>query len=96
MKYDESRERIYGEESSRNIAQMEMIIDFQEKEKEYDMLRKQSEIDRLELHNSRLFILLVIIAVLSLIGGFNFYYINKKKSLKIRKQEGKLAREGGE
>lgn len=96
MKYDESRERIYGEESSRNIAQMEMVIDFQEKEKEYDMLRKQSEIDRLELHNSRLFILLVIIAVLSLIGGFNFYYINKKKSLKIRKQEGKLAREGGE
>ena len=96
MKYDEARERIYGEESSRNIAQMEMVIDFQDKEKEYDMLRKQSEIDRLELHNSRLFILLVIIGVLGVIGGFNFYYINKKKSLKIRKQEAKLAREGGQ
>ena len=96
MKYDEAREKIYGEESSRNIAQMEMVIDFQDKEKEYDMLRKQSEIDRLELHNSRLFILLVIIGVLGVIGGFNFYYINKKKSLKIRKQEAKLAREGGE
>ncbi len=95
MKYDEVRERIYGEESSRNIAKMEMVIDFQDKEKEYDMLRKQSEIDRLELHNSRLFILLVIIGVLGVIGGFNFYYINKKKSLKLRKQEAKLAREGG-
>lgn len=93
MKYDEERERIYGEESSRNIAQMEMVIDFQDKEKEYDMLRKQNEIDRLELHNSRLFILLIIIAVLGVIGGFNFYYINKKKSLKIRKQEARLARE---
>ncbi|HEY5916959.1 MAG TPA: tetratricopeptide repeat protein [Chryseolinea sp.] len=96
MKYDESRERVYGEESSRNIAQMEMVIDFQEKEKEYDILRKQSEIDKLELHNSRLFILLVIIGVLTIIGGFNFYYINKKKSLKIRKHEAKLAREAGE
>jgi len=95
MKYDEARERIYGEESSRNIAKMEMVIDFQDKEKEYDILRKQSEIDRLELHNSRLFILLVIIGVLGVIGGFNFYYINKKKSLKLRKQEAKLAREGG-
>jgi len=96
IKYDEAREKIYGEESSRNIAQMEMVIDFQEKEKEYDMLRKQNEIDRLELHNSRLFILLIIIGVLGVIGGFNFYYINKKKSLKIRKDEAKLAREESE
>jgi len=96
MKYDEARERIYGEESSRNIAQMEMVIDFQEKEKEYDILRKQNEIDKLELHNSRLFILLVIAAVLGVLGGLNFYFINKKKSLKIRKAEAKLARESGE
>ena len=75
---------------------MEMVIDFQEKEKEYDMLRQQNEINRLELHNSRLFIILVIISVLGIIGGFNFYYINKKKSLKIRKDEAKLAREESE
>lgn len=85
LKYDDAREKIYGEESTKNIAQMEMVIDFQEKEKEYDILRKQNEIDKLELRNSRLFIILVIIAVLSLLGGFNFYYINKKKSLKIKK-----------
>lgn len=85
LKYDDAREKIYGEESSKNIAQMEMVIDFQEKEKEYDILRKQNEIDKLELRNSRLFIILVIIAVLSILGGLNFYYINKKKSLKIKK-----------
>ncbi len=86
LKYDEARERVYGEESTKNIAQMEMVIDFQEKEKEYDILRKQNEIDKLELRNSRLFIILVIIAVLSILGGLNFYYINKKKSLKIKKE----------
>lgn len=90
LKYDEAREKIYGEESSRNIAQMEMVIDFQEKEKEFDLLHKQSEIDKLELHNSRLFILLFIIVGLSILGGFNFYYINKKKSLKIKKQLARL------
>jgi tetratricopeptide (TPR) repeat protein len=86
LKYDEAREKIYGEESSRNIAQMEMVIDFQEQEKEFDVLRKQSEIDKLELRNSRLFIILIIFAVLGILGGFNFYYINKKKSLKIKKE----------
>ncbi len=86
LKYDDLREKMYGDESSRNIAQMEMVIEFQEKEKEYDMLKKQSQIDKLELRYSRLVILLIIISVLGVLGGFNFYYINKKKSLKSKKQ----------
>jgi hypothetical protein len=86
LKYDEAREKVYGEESSRKIAQMEMVIDFQEQEKEFDLLRKQNEINKLELRSSRLFILLVIFAVLSVLGGLNFFYINKKKSLKMRKE----------
>jgi len=65
---------------------MEMVIDFQEKEKEYDMLRQQGQIDKLELHNSRLFILVIIIGVLSILGGLNFYYIQKKTSLKMKKE----------
>jgi tetratricopeptide (TPR) repeat protein len=84
LRYDDAREKIYGEESSRNIAQMEMVIDFQEKEKEYDLLKTQSEIDRLELRNSRLVILLIILGGLGVLGGFNFYYINKKKTRKSR------------
>jgi tetratricopeptide (TPR) repeat protein len=82
VKYDEAREKIYGEESSRNIAQMEMIMDFQEKEKEFDMLKQKSEIDTLELRNSRLFIVLFILAGLVVLGGFNFYYMNKRRVLK--------------
>ncbi|MEJ7644592.1 MAG: tetratricopeptide repeat protein [Chryseolinea sp.] len=86
IKYDDAREKIYGEESSRNIAQMEMVINFQEKEKEYDLLRQQSAIDSLELRNNRLVILITILGVLAVLGGLNFYYINKKKSLAMRKQ----------
>ncbi|MBL0739595.1 tetratricopeptide repeat protein [Chryseolinea lacunae] len=78
LKYDDAREKIYGEESSRNIAQMEMVIDFQEKEKEYDMQRQQSEITKLELHNTRLFVLLIILAILGILGALNFFYVKKK------------------
>jgi tetratricopeptide (TPR) repeat protein len=86
LKYDDAREKIYGEESSRNIAQMEMVIEFQEKEKQYDLLRQQSAIDSLELRNNRLVILITILGLLTILGGLNFYYINKRKSLTIKKQ----------
>lgn len=86
LKYDEAREKIYGEESSRNIAQMEMVIDFQEKEKEFDLLRQEGEITKLELHNSRLFILLVVMGIFLLIGGLNLAYLSKKKIIKKRKR----------
>ena len=86
LKYDEARQKIYTEESSRNIAQMEMVIEFQEKEQHLESLEAQSKIDTLELRNTRLFIVVVVILVLAVIGGFNFYYINKKQSLQGRKK----------
>ena len=87
MKYDQAREKIYGEESTRKIAQMEMVIDFQEKEKEFDMLRQESEITKLELYNSRLFIILIVMGAFLLIGGLNLAFLSKKKIIKRRRQE---------
>ena len=84
LKYDEAREKIFGEESTRKIAQMEMVIDFQEKEKEYDLLQQEGEITKLELHNSRLFIILIVMGAFLLIGGFNLAYLSKKKIIKKR------------
>ena len=86
LKYDDAREKIFGEESTRKIAQMEMVIDFQEKEKEYDLLRQEGEITKLELRNSRLFIILIIMGAFLLIGGFNLAYLSKKKIIKKRKK----------
>lgn len=79
LKYDDSREKIYGEESSRNIAQMEMIVDFQEKEKEFDLLKQEDEIKTLELRNTQLIVVMAILAVLVTLGGLNYYYHNKKQ-----------------
>lgn len=81
LKYDDMREKIYGEESSRNIAQMEMVLDFQEKVREIELLKKEDEIKSLELRNTRLFIILTILAVIVVIGGINLFYLDRKRKL---------------
>jgi tetratricopeptide (TPR) repeat protein len=81
LKYDEEREKIHGDESSRNIAQMEMILDFQQKEREFEVLKKEGEIKSLELRNSRLFIILVILGVIVVLALFNLFYLDRKKRL---------------
>ncbi|MEX2234301.1 MAG: tetratricopeptide repeat protein [Cyclobacteriaceae bacterium] len=81
LKYDEMREKIYGEESSRNIAQMEMVLDFQEKVREIEILKKEDEIKSLELQKTRLFIILVILGVIVVIAGVNLFYLDRKRKL---------------
>lgn len=85
LKYDEARERIFSEESTRKIAQMEMLMAIQEKEKEYEILRKEDEIKTLELHKSQLFIISVILAVIITLGVLNYMYLSKKKIIKKKK-----------
>jgi len=41
LSYDKAKEKIYSEESSRKIAQMEIALALQEKEKEVDALKKR-------------------------------------------------------
>jgi tetratricopeptide (TPR) repeat protein len=81
LRYDEEREKIHSDESSRNIAQMEMILDFQQKEREFEVLKKEGEIRDLELRNSRLFIILVILGVIVVLALFNLFYLDRKKRL---------------
>jgi len=64
---------------------MEMVIEFEEQEQQLASLQAQSEIDRLALRARTLFIVVITITGLAIVGGFNFYYINKKQSLKARK-----------
>ena len=79
LEYDSIREKIYGQESSRNIAQMEMALSIQEKEKEFEILKKESEIKSLQLNNTRLFIILLVLLVLIILASINFYYMGKRK-----------------
>jgi tetratricopeptide (TPR) repeat protein len=84
LRYDASRERIYGEESSRKIAQMEIALDLSEKEKEMEALRKDDEIKSLELHNTRMVITLIILGLIMIVAFVNLFFFRKKpKKMKL-------------
>src|SRR6267378_904120 len=71
MQYDAIREKVYGEESSRKIAQMEMALNIQEKEKEMEALKKEDKIKTLELHNTRMVITIILLATVVIVSIFN-------------------------
>lgn len=85
LKYDEARERMYGEESTRAIAQMELLLSFEETEREFELLKKDDEVKTLELHKTRLIIVLVILAVLVTLGVLNYTFLSRKKAVRPRK-----------
>ncbi|MBS1553361.1 MAG: tetratricopeptide repeat protein [Bacteroidetes bacterium] len=78
LRYDQAKEKIYGEESTRKIAQMEMALDLQEKEKEIENLKATDEIKSLQLKSSRMFIIVTVLGIIILIGLVNFVYTKKK------------------
>lgn len=81
LQYDSAREKVYGDESTRRIAQMEVALELSEKEKQYEILRKDSEVKSLQLKSSRLFIVLIILGLLLLIAAANFIFMNRRKEL---------------
>lgn len=81
LKYDSARERIHSEESTRRIAQMEIALQLSEKERQYEILKKEDEVKTLQLKSSRLFIVLIILGILLIIAAFNFIFMNKRKEL---------------
>jgi tetratricopeptide (TPR) repeat protein len=76
--YDKAKEKIYGEESTRKIAQMEMVLDLQSKEKEVDELRLDATIKSMELKNTRMVITIVVLVVIAAISLFNLLLARKK------------------
>jgi tetratricopeptide (TPR) repeat protein len=76
--YDKAKDRIYGEESSRKIAQMEVAMDIQEREKELDQLKKDDEIKTLQLKNTRMIITSVVLGAVIILSLFNVFYTRKK------------------
>lgn len=78
--YDKAKERVYGEESTRKIAQMEIALDLQEKEKEIEQLKATDEINTLELKSTRMFVIATVLGIIVMIGVVNFLYSRKKRS----------------
>jgi hypothetical protein len=78
VNYDKTKEKVYGEESSRKIAQMEMALDLQEKEKEVETLRREDDIKTLTLRNTRMVITTVIMGIVILVAGFNLFFSRRR------------------
>ncbi len=64
LRYDQARERIYGEESIRKIAQMEMVLSIQEKEKQLEALKKDDKIKSLALRQTQMIVALSFLALI--------------------------------
>lgn len=78
LEYDAAKEKVHGEESSRRIAQMEMALQLQEVEKRFEAERKDSEITKLELRNTRMVISTVILGLVVLIASFNLFFSRRR------------------
>jgi tetratricopeptide (TPR) repeat protein len=78
VRYDQTKEKIYGEESSRKIAQMEIALDLQEKEKEIEGLKSADEIKSLQLRNTRMIITLTVLAIIVVFSVVNLFYTRRK------------------
>ncbi|MEM6525047.1 MAG: tetratricopeptide repeat protein [Bacteroidota bacterium] len=66
--YDKVKDYVYNEESSRKLARLEMAYEFQQKEKELEILKRNQEIIDLKLKNNRIVILLGLMGTIILIA----------------------------
>ncbi len=79
VQYDQIKDKIYGEESSRKIAQMEIALDLQEKEKQVEALKIQDQVKSLELHNTRMVITAIVLAIIVIFSLTNIFYSKRKR-----------------
>ncbi len=82
VSYDQVKEKIYGEESSRKIAQMEIALDLQEKEKEVEALKVQDRLQSLQLRNTRMIITIAVLGIIVALSMVNLFYFKKKNLTK--------------
>ncbi len=78
VEYDVAREKVYGEESSRRIAQMDVALQLQEREKEVDALQADDKIKTLRLRNTQIVITAIVIGIVALIATANLVFLRKR------------------
>ncbi|HWA33727.1 MAG TPA: tetratricopeptide repeat protein, partial [Cyclobacteriaceae bacterium] len=73
LKYDEVREQVYGEESTRRIAQMEVALQLHEKEKQVDALIIDDKMKTLKLRNTQIVITSIVLALIAGVALLNLF-----------------------
>ncbi len=79
--YDQTKDLLYNEESSRKLARIEVAFELQQHEKEIDLAKKESTITQLEDQNNKTFILTSVMGVMLFLAAL-FIYISLKKRKK--------------
>ena len=78
VKYDEMKDLLYNEESSRKLARIEVAFELQQHEKEIEIAKKESTINQLEDQNNKKFIIVSIMGAMLFLAAL-FIYISLKK-----------------
>ncbi len=79
LKYDGAKEKIFGEESSRRIAQMDVAMDLKAKEEEIQTLHLSDQNKSLRLRNAQIIIVAGVMTIITGIAVFNLMYSRRKK-----------------
>jgi len=79
LEYEQAREKVFSEESGRRIAQMEMVIDIQEKEKQIEALKQEELLKTIELQRTQLAVIVAVISILVIALGINAFLHRKNK-----------------
>ncbi|MBL7846211.1 MAG: tetratricopeptide repeat protein [Cyclobacteriaceae bacterium] len=79
LKYDGAREKVFGEESTRRITQMDMALQLQEKENALEELQLSDQNKTLKLRNAQIIIVAGVLALIIGIAGFNMLYWRKRR-----------------
>ena len=83
LEYEQAREKVFSEESGRRIAQKEMVIDIQEKEKQIEALKQEELLKTIELQRTQLAVIVAVISILVIALGINAFLHRKNKKVKV-------------
>jgi tetratricopeptide (TPR) repeat protein len=78
--YDQTKDLLYNEESSRKLARIEVAFELQQHEKEIEIAKKENAISQLEDKNNKTYILVFIMGSMLLLASlFIFISLRKKR-----------------
>ncbi len=79
LEFIEVQEKIYGEESSRKIAQMDVAMELKEKEKEIETLYMGNQVSSLKLRNTQIVVTAIVLAIVAAVAMANLFMRRKLK-----------------
>ena len=79
LEFTAVQEKIYGEESSRKIAQMDVAMELKEKEKEIETLYMGNQVSSLKLRNTQIVVTAIVLAIVAAVSMANLFMRKKLK-----------------